>query len=248
MASAFGDNDHGVIFAAKALFKLFQESIFAMQIKGYLGHEAKVNIAVGQRGGRGDPSGLATHQANETHAITAGFGFGMSTRDNVPSGFHRGFEPERTLDQADVVIDGFGDSDDRDRKVAFLDPGNNIAGSAQRAVATDGEENVDAVVFEGIDNFLGILRATRGLKNRAPLLVNLIGVVSSKLDGVVVILCHKAFIAILESKHAFNAIAFQRAEGEGTDHIVQSGAEPSTSHDAHCNVFGVEEKFLARAG
>ena len=77
-------------------------------------------------------------------AVARARGLHVGAADHLDGGRERALEPEAPIDEMDVVVDGLRDADDGDLQPAPLHLGDDGLRPAQRAVAADHEEHVDA--------------------------------------------------------------------------------------------------------
>ncbi len=88
---------------------------------------------------QGDPTGMPAHDLDDEDAMMA-FGGGVQAVDGLHRDVDRRVEPEGVVGGRQVVVDGFGNPDNRD---SFgVEPG----GDAEGVLAPDGDEGVDPQV------------------------------------------------------------------------------------------------------
>ena len=96
----------------------------------------------------GDPAGVPTHHLDEHHPVVALRGR-MQAVDRIRRHLHGGVEAHRHVGTAQVVVDRLRDTDDLQ---PFL---RQARRRAERALAADRDEPVQAVPFERRDDLLG---------------------------------------------------------------------------------------------
>ena len=125
-------------------------------------------------------------------------------------------EPEALIDEHDVVVDRLRDADDRDLRPALGDLRRRSDGAAERAVAADDEEHVDAHPLQAVDDLRRVLLAARRAEDRAPVLVDVRrrtrGVRSSTSPPV---LGDEPLIAVAEAVDLPHPVAGTRAPSPG---------------------------------
>ena len=96
-----------------------------------------------------------------------------AARIDLVASAERGLKAEALIDEHDVVVDRLGNADDGDlRRRARRSPRVICIAPAERAVAADDEQHVDAHLFQAIDDLGGVLLAARGAQDRAAMLVD----------------------------------------------------------------------------
>ena len=137
------------------------------ELEGHLRDKREVHVLARDRGARRDEAGVATHEFHEPDPAGHAARFGVRAIEHARGFLDRAKESERARDESDVVVDGLGDADDRERVAPAARFLVEIVRTALRAVATDGEENVNATRDEVIHRDAGIYRAARGAEDGA---------------------------------------------------------------------------------
>ncbi len=172
MARAFGDEYDGVVASVEAGFDAFPESVFAFEFEGNFGDENVVDIVRGQRRVGGDKSRFAPHDFDEPEPVDGTDGFGVCGVDRFDGARNGCFETKRSLDEAQIVVDSFGNADDGEFATAFLGFFVERERAFLRAVAADGEEHIDVELLDRIHDFVGFRSTARRSEYRAAVLVD----------------------------------------------------------------------------
>ncbi len=98
---------------------------------------------------QGDPPGVASHDLHDHHALVA-LGGGVDLVDRFGGRLDCGVESKRELGSADVVVDRLGNAHDANPLLA-----EQPLCDAERAVAPDRDEGVDALSVERGDQLVG---------------------------------------------------------------------------------------------
>src|SRR5262247_1283839 len=85
---------------------------------------------------------------------------------------NRSEKAERARDKGDIVIDGFGDSHDRERVPSSLSLRKEFPGPALRTIAANGEQDIHATANQILHGAGLVDRTPRGAKNRAAFQMN----------------------------------------------------------------------------
>ena len=155
---------------------------------------------------------------------------------------------ERAVDVLHIVVDGLGNSDDRDLELAALDFFDDGVGAALGAVATDGEQDIDAALLKEVDDDIGADRAARGTQQGATELVNAVddlGVQPQRCGGS---FGRKSRIAVANSQNCRDAVVVMQLKINGSDDIVQARTQATAGDDGNLGLGRFEEELLARAG
>ena len=121
----------------------------AFEIERNLRNQDRVCPA-GDAGVQGDPSGVASHHFDDDDALV-GFGSRVQPVDRIGCELHGGVESEAARRPDDVVVDGLGNADDRNPLQVEL------VRDAERSVAADDDERVEAHLVEGVDDAVRIV-------------------------------------------------------------------------------------------
>ena len=217
-----------------------------LQFEGDFGDEGEVDFVRGEHGGAGDEAGVAAHELDEADAVAGALGLGVGALDGVDGGGEGGLVAEAFVHVHDVVVDGLRDADDGDGAAALLRLAGDVERAAERAIAADDEEDIDAEVVEAVEDAADILRAARGAEECAAEAVHAgDGLRREGFDRVAVFL-DEALVAVAESVDFVDAVAVIELHHEAADHIVQTGAETAAEgDDAADGLFGIEEYLPA---
>jgi hypothetical protein len=156
-------------------------------------------------------------------------------------------ESERARDESDVVVDGLGDADDRERVAPAARFLVKIVRTALRAVATDGEENVNATRDQVIHRDAGTYRAARGAEDGASFLMNAIDELRRDLHRLGTFCGVEPAVTAAKAKDLGDAVAIVQFEKQRADDVVEAGAEAATRHNTRPRLFRIEEELGTRA-
>ena len=92
-----------------------QEAALAVEPQRHLGDEHEVGVGRRQRRVAGDEARVAPHQLDQPDAVARAVRLDVRAADGLDRGRERALEAEAAVDEVDVVVDGLGDADDRDR-------------------------------------------------------------------------------------------------------------------------------------
>ena len=127
-----------------ASIRLLQRGEERVERKWHLGNEGEVHILARDRRARGDESGVAAHEFDESDAARHAARLGVRAIEHARGLLDGGEESEGARDEADVVVDRLRHADDGERVAAAARFLVESVGTALRAVAADGEEDVHA--------------------------------------------------------------------------------------------------------
>ena len=159
----FGDeHDRRVLRFAEAVLDQFRELVD-------VGRDLRDDCCLGSGGDgavEGEEAGVAAHDLDEEEALMAG-GRVADLVDAVHDGVQRRVVADGRVGAVEVVVDGAGESDDREGVLVAED-----AGTGQRTVAADNDERVDSAALQHVigtlASFGGLeLLASRGLQDCA---------------------------------------------------------------------------------
>ena len=115
-------------------------------------------LAVFQRGGGGEPAAVASHDFVDDQHARVGVVFGDDVLEVASALFGGGPGAQRLLDRVHVVVDGLGQTDDREPVVVCGQKGGEIGGGGVGVVPADGMEHVDAILDQLVGgDFLRVL-------------------------------------------------------------------------------------------
>ncbi len=172
----------------------------------------------------------------------------MRAGDDFVGGLHCGFETESLFDEAQIVVDGLGNADDADGKLAARDLVGYRLGPAQGSVAPDTEQQVDLHRLQGVDHGAGILVAARRAQNGSAALVNLIHQRRCQVHRGVAVFGHQALISVPEALDRRDVVVMKEHRHQTLDDVVEAGAQAAAGDDAGPRVRGAMEELRARAG
>ena len=243
LAGALRNCDDGVRFGEDPLLD-GREKCF--ELEGHLRDKRKVHVLACDRGARRDEASVATHEFDEPDPAGHAACFGMRAIEHARGLPDRAVESERARDESDVVVDGLGDADERARGpgARFLVE---IVRTALRAVATDGEENVNATRDKVIHRDAGTYRAARGAEDGASFLMNAIDELRRDLHRLGTFCGVEPAVTAAKAKDLGDAVAIVQFEKQRADDVVEAGAEAATRYNARPRLFRVEEEFGTRA-
>ena len=123
---------------------LLQRGEKCFELEGHLRDKREVHVLACDGGAGRDEASVATHEFHETDAAGHAACLGVRAIEH-PRGFFDGAEEsECARDEANVVVDGLRHAHDGERVAAAARFLVEIVRAALRAVATDGEKNVNA--------------------------------------------------------------------------------------------------------
>ncbi len=188
-----------------------------VEVERALGHEDDVGAA-GHAAPAGDPAGVAAHDLADDDAVVRLRG-GVQAVDRLRRDLHRGLEAEGEVRRVEVVVDRLGHADGREARREEL------ARDAERVVAADRDEHVDAALLERCEHallaVLGLVdvRARRA-ENRAAPVQDAARVLARELDRVVV---EHALPALAKAEDLVSVVVDPPAD-DSADDGVQAGA------------------------
>ena len=96
----------------------------------------------------------------------------MCTGDHIAGTEHGGFKTKCSIHQIQIIINGFRNSNHRDRLFPATDFSGNIAGAAEGSVPPDTEKNIDVQPHQRINHGTVVLIAARASENGAPVFLD----------------------------------------------------------------------------
>ena len=105
LAGTLGHDDDHVAVVAEALLHELEEAALALEVEGRLRDEAAVDVAAGERGVHGDEAVVPAHELDDPDAVLGALGLDVRGVDGALRLLHGGVEPERLVDDGDVVVD-----------------------------------------------------------------------------------------------------------------------------------------------
>ena len=195
-----------------------------VEVERALGHEDHVGAA-GQAGVAGDPAGVAAHHLDHDHAVVR-LGGGVQAVDRVGGDLHGGLEAEREVGAGEVVVDRLRDADHVDAVV------DQPAGDAERVLAADRDQRVDALLgergLELLEPALLLVRVRpRGAEDRAAAVQDPARVLVGQLDRVA---GQHAGPAVAEAEELV-AVHLDPLAHDRADDRVESGAVAAAGED-----------------
>ena len=102
---ALRDDDDAVLFPVQHAPDVREDAAGSLQRRVNLRDEAHVNLARRQARVHRDEAARSTHETHETDAVHRGSRFDRGGADRLDRLVHRGVEPERSVEEEDVVVD-----------------------------------------------------------------------------------------------------------------------------------------------
>jgi hypothetical protein len=178
---------------------------------------------------QGDPAGVPAHDLDDQRTVV-GLGRGVQPVDGLDRDRDRRVEAERVVGRAEIVVDRLGYADDRDALVG------EAAGHAQRVLAADRDQSLDARVGERgpdlVDGALDLVRVRPGrAEDRAAARQDAADLIDPQRP---VIAFHRSAPTVPEA-YELVAVVADALTDDGPDDGVESGAvAPSGEHaDTH---------------
>ena len=245
LPGAFGDGNDRVGFCEHSLLQGKEERV---ERKRDFGNKREIHVLACDRGARRDEAGVATHEFHEPDPAGHAACFGVRAIEHARGLPDGAIESEGARDESDVVVDGLGDADDSERVAPAARFLVEIVRAALRAVATDGEENVNATRDKVVHRDTGFYRAARGVEDGASFLMNAMDELRRDLHRLDPFCGIEPAVTAAKAKHLSDTVAVVHFEKERADDVVEAGAQAATRHNARARLFRVEEKFRTRAG
>ena len=132
--------------------RTLQEAAFAFQPEGDFGDEHEVGVAHGQRGVAGDEAGVAAHELDQAHAVGRALASTWTARMLSAASEKAVWKPKlwsMNMMSLSIVL---GMPTTAIFAPALGDFLGDAHGAAERAVAADDEQHVDAHPFQAIDD------------------------------------------------------------------------------------------------
>jgi len=245
LARPFGDDDDGVPAFRNSIFEHGQKSARPAQLEGDFGNQGEVDILAGDGRAGGDEPGVPAHEFDQGNAVFDAVDLGMSGVDDAAGFIDGGEIAEGSRHEADIVVDGFWNPDDGEGIAPLAGGFVELEGAALGAVASDAEEDIDAMADEIFHGELRIDRAAGGSQDGAAILMNVIDFVRGEGPGGHTSLGIQALIAIAKAQDFRDAVAMAEFEEEGANHVVQARTKSAAGDDAGAGLIGSEKKFFA---
>ena len=121
LACAFSHHDDGMTPLQHPSMQARQQPAFAVQLERHFRHQGEIHFLAGQGGSRGDEAGVAPHHLHQADAVVHAMRLDVRRVDDFLGLLDGGEVAERAVDVLHIVVDGLGDSDDRDLQIAALD-------------------------------------------------------------------------------------------------------------------------------
>ena len=115
---------------------------------------------------------MASHQLDDADAVARALRLDVCAANHVDGRRECRLEPETSIDEMDVVVDGLWDAHDADRKFPLLDLGHDRHGASHGSIAADDEKDADAHPLEGPHHLDRILTSARSPERGPSLVVN----------------------------------------------------------------------------
>src|SRR5690606_18765598 len=107
----------------------------------------------------GDESRMTSHEFDETYSVSCSASFDSSCSDDVDCRRIGTFKSKTAVDEMNVVVDGFGDSNNRNGKSSFLHLRSDLHSSSDSTVSSHDKQHLESMSFKVIDDFSDILTA-----------------------------------------------------------------------------------------
>jgi hypothetical protein len=189
-------------------------------------------MMIGQRRVTRDEPGMAPHQLHQAHSVCRRLRLHLGRRNRLRRNRERRLETETLSDERNVVVDRLGDADHSDRQTSSPQHVRQLAGAADRPVATDDEQDVDAEFDESVDHHLRILRAPGGAEDGAALLIDLGDPFGGQLHGLMTRRLDQAGESIAETHDIVDAVVRLELHHQATDDVIESGTQTPAGDDA----------------
>eukprot|EP00754_Rhynchopus_humris_P027123 Rhum_TRINITY_DN15065_c11_g1::Rhum_TRINITY_DN15065_c11_g1_i1::g.137387::m.137387 len=171
-AGTLRHHHHRVTLALQTVLDVVQQAAGSLELEVHLRDQHRV--AHVRRHGRvpRHEAGVATHQAHDADAVVARRRLDEGAADGADGRADGGVEPKGPVEVEDVVVDGFGDPDDADLRLALLHNLEQHVGGPLRTVAAHDVEVVDVQHAQHVDDEVGVEAAASGTQDAAAVLVD----------------------------------------------------------------------------
>ena len=167
LASTLRETDNRVALRGQKALDVLHHPVGSLHRKRNLGNEAHVHASRCQRRVHGNEAGLAAHELDHADAVERRLGLDRGRLDSLLRLLHGSVEPEGFVDVQNVIVDGFGDADDRNLKASFGALGADRVRPGVASVTADDKHHVDPLLLDGIDD-LGDVAAAAAAANDGP--------------------------------------------------------------------------------
>ena len=227
LAGALRDDHDRMVLAVHALDEVRQQRIgpLALQREFAFRHEAVVDVRIRQRRISRDKARVAPHDPHQADAVVGALRLVVRAGGEPAAGRDGGFETERLVDEADIVVDGLRNRDDADGEPATLRLHRNVVRAARGAVAADAEQQIDVHAHQRIDHHAGVFLAARGAEDGAALLVDVVGVLVGQHDGSELAGRVQPPVAVTDAVDDRHFVLTPQRAGQELDDVVQPRAE-----------------------
>ena len=191
---------------------------------------------------------MPAHEFDQADTVSRRNRLDAGTVNDIDRSRISAHETEAAIDEWHIVVDGLGHADDADSKSSSGYLSAQGQGTMHAAVATEHEEDTDAVGLQVVDHLAGILRASRGAQHRAAFVMDAGDRFRCQHHRLMTVSCDQTFIAISETDNVPHAVAGPQFEHDATDDIVQARGQSAAGHDAAAQGSRIEKNLVARPG
>ena len=225
---ALGDDDDRERLAGR-LVAVADVVADLLDVERPLGHEDHVGAA-GDARVAGDPARVAAHHLADDHAVVR-LGRRVQAVDRLGGDLHGGLKAEREVRRVEVVVDRLGHADGRKAGREEL------ARHAERVVAADRDEHVDAALLQRREHallaVLGLVDVrARGAEDRAALVQDAARVLARQLDRVVV---EHALPALAKAEDLVAVVVDPLADDSADDGIEAGAVAAACQQSDSCH-------------
>ena len=158
----------------------------------------------------------------------------------MPRRLDGGVETERHVKERDVVVDCLRYAHHGDLQFPSPYLLDDRMCTAQRAIAPDGEQQLDSEPLKRVHHFIDRLRAAGRAQDRTADFVDLTYSAGRQFDRRQCGPLDKTLEAELEAVNRCNAVFFVQAEDDGANDVIQARTEPATRDDPAPQIGGIE--------
>ncbi len=248
LPGALGDHHHRVLARQDAPLQGGQKTVLAVELERDFGDQREIDLLARHTGAGGNEAGIATHQLDHADAVAHSACLRMGAGEYLARSIQSGDVAERTPDVVQVVVDGLGNADDRERIAAARGFRGDGVGAALRSVAADAEQHVDAFGAQEVHDDLRVLRSARGAEHRAAELVHGVDEIRRQQQWRLAERRVQTLVAVADAIDLAHAVVVVELQEDRANHVVQPGAESAAGHDRRTCRRRVEEHVIARAG
>ena len=157
------------------------------------------------------------------------------------------FKTETLVQVWNVVVNGFGNSDDTLAETSTSDLLNECGAAFESAIPTDNEQDVDIEMLKAVDHFSGVLRTTRSSQHRTTEGLNHGDYFRPELKRLPTVPLDQTLVPVADPENFLYTVFVPKLHDDPADHVVHAGGQTAAGDNRRSRVCRIKIEVFSRS-